>query len=329
MKKILLLSVLLFQFFYSPAQEMITGGNMEDESAWTVIDVGSAFDASTITFDCMDNTPKNGKGGCLSISAAGVSRNFIYQKVSLTKGHTYYLSCAFKNVGDPDISSYWVELNLVNREPVLVGDGTGADFGAGKSEYQIGMNYWKSLNGVDYSRIAADYDGLMEKTLNFVYLGAGAKGGDSIFTNPRDPDFKGLHGDSIIFTLPDTVTSKDWYVLIKAGAFMTAGATAPVYNWLFDELTLWDMAEPLKTSVVQLSDNQKFRIYPNPIRNGIINIKSGFINATSYCLYSGDGRLVKAGYTNGTIETGNLRTGMYLITLSNGSSYEGHKIFIE
>jgi hypothetical protein len=329
MKKTLLFLAVSALFFKATAQEMIKGGNMEDESAWTVIDVGDAFDASTISFNYTDDIPSAGKGGCLSISGSGVTRNFIYQKVTLVKGHTYYLSCALKNAGAEDVQNYWIEVNLVNREPVLVGEGTAADFEASKSEFQLGMHYWKNVGGIDYSRIETGYDGLMEKTLDFAYLGAD-NGNDLIVTNPRDPNFVGLHGDSIIFTLPDTVSTTDWYVLIKAGEFMTAGATEPIYNWLLDELTLWDMSLPLYTSVINPSTNLKaFKVFPNPVTNGIVNIISGSSNETTYQVYNTLGILIKSGLTKGSIDTGNLSKGLYILSLENGPSTEQYKLLIK
>jgi hypothetical protein len=331
-KQLLLLTfIALIGSYTSYAQEIIKGGNMEDENDWTVIDVGNAFDPSAITFNYDIDVPSAGKGGCLSISGAGITRNFIYQKVTLTKGHTYYLSCALKNASAADLTNYWLEVNLVNKEPVLVGDGTSADFGASKSDFQLGMHYWKSVNGVDYSRIETGYDGLIEKTLNFAYLGAGAAG-DSIITSPRDPAFNGMHGDSIFFILPDTVSTIDWYVLIKAGEFMTAGLTEPVYNWLLDELTLWDMAEPLPatSSIYNPSASQKnFEIFPNPITGGFLTIKSSSPNETSYQLYNSLGTLIKSDKTDGIIDVSKLSKGLYVLSLDNGSISEHYKIIIK
>ena len=108
------------------------------------------------------------------------------------------------------------------------------------------MHYWKSLGSVAYDRLTS-YDGLMQNTLPFEWLHAGSgRTADSIITNPRDDTFHGAHGDSIIFTLPDTVSTTDWYVLIKVGAFMTEGETEPAYNWLLDELSLLDNKDYFK-----------------------------------------------------------------------------------
>ena len=222
---------------------------MESESDWTIIDPGSDFDPATITFGYTTDIPKGGIGGCLSIAGYGVTRNFIYQKVTLTKGHTYMLSAALIDDGDTAISNYWVEVNLVKKEPVLSGTGTDADFGSTDYDFQLGMHYWKTVNNIDYNRLTG-YDGLLQNTLPFEWLHAGSGStADSVITSPRDPGFVGAHGDSAIFTLPDTISTTEWYVLIKARAFMTAGETDPAYNWLIDELSLWDMAETKPSAI--------------------------------------------------------------------------------
>ena len=331
MKKTLLFLAIIGLFYKSSAQQLVKGGNMEDASVWKVIDVGNAYDPSTITFNYKEKVPAKGKGGCLRISGAGINRTFIYQKVALTKKHTYYLSCALRNLRTQNIESYWLEINIVNRLPELAGDGTASDFEAKKSDYQMGMHYWKSINGTDYNRIDSGYNGLMEKTIYFAYLGGAADGvADSVITNPRDKNFKGLHGDSIIFTVPDTVKSTSWYLLIKAGMFTTKGNTAPAYDWLLDELTLWDMAQSIQSSVETTTKNQKsFEIYPNPIVDGMVTIKSSANNETTYHVYNSLGMMIKSGKTDGTINLSNVSKGLYVLSLDNGLTTEQHKILLK
>ena len=329
MKKTLLLLAVSVLFVKLSAQEIIKGGNMEDATKWTVINVGDAYDPATITFNYKTDVPAKGKGGCLRLSGGGVTRTFIYQKVTLTKKHSYYLSCALKDISKATFESYWLEVNLVNRLPVLVGDGTSSDFAAGASEFQMGMHYWKTVNGIDYNRIDAGYNGLMEKTIDFAYLGALSEGtADSIITNPRDANFKGKHGDSIVFTLPDTVRTTTWYVLIKAGMFTTKGTLTPAFDWLLDELTLFDLTKPSQISAPAIGQNS-FEIFPNPITDGIVKIKSNSANSTSYNVYNTLGMLIKSGKTNGSINLSDVSKGLYVLKLDNGIKTEQHKIILK
>ena len=323
---------------YSPAQEMLKGGDMEDESAWTITDVSIAqpvFDPATITFNYTDDKPKGGEGGCLSIAGYGVTRNFIYQKVTLTKGHKYLLRGLLKDASDTTnlISNYWVEVDLVKIEPKIENfngqTGTAIDFGAGHCDYYLGMQYWLNLNGIDYSRLTG-YNGPMQATLPFEWFYCGYNHSDSLINNPRDAAFAKAHGDSAKFTLPDTVSTTDWYVLIKIGAFMTSGATEPSYNWLIDGLSLWDLTQPLQTFIANISKSQKsFEIFPNPVTGGILNIKSGFSVVTNYQIYNTLGIRVKSGTTNGSIDLSNLNTGLYVLNLDNSSAREQFKILLK
>jgi hypothetical protein len=328
MKKIMLLLSLLTGNVYLYSQEMINGGGFESETPWTIIDVGSDYDPSAIIFNYTDDTPARGTDGCLSVSGAGITRNFIYQKVTLTKGHTYRLSCALKNLSDADNLNYWVEVNLVSKEPVLSGDGTASDFEASKGDYQMGMHYWKVVNSTDYSRVPSDFDGWMEETINFAWLRVLEGDVDSVITDPRNSSFA---GDSLpIFTLPDTVSSTDWYLLIKAGAFTTLGATTPVYQWLFDNLSLWDLAEPRPSGITQFTSNS-FELSPTLISNGIVTINSDSEALISYSIYNMSGMLVKSGKTgnNSSLDISQLKKGMYIIKLSNSISSQQFKIVLE
>jgi hypothetical protein len=333
MKKALLFIIAMVGYTLIPAQEMISGGDMEDDSPWTILDVSSyGFDESTISFGYTLDTPADGSGGCLSIAGYGVTRNFIYQQVHLTLGHTYMLSAALKDGGETSISNYWVEVNLVKKEPELSGTGTDADFGATTYDFQLGMHYWKTVNGVAYDRLTS-YDGLMQNTLPFIWLGALSDGTvDSVITSPRDASFQGAHGDSAIFTLPDTASTADWYVLIKAGAFMNAGEMEPAYNWLIDELSLWDMAEVKPPNAINNFESvtNVFNVFPNP-SGGIVNIKSNNNNALTYIVYNLMGDVIRSGRlgSSNSIDLSNLNKGLYLVRITDGLKTEEHKLLLE
>jgi hypothetical protein len=327
---------LFIVYIYSPAQEILKGGNMEDESAWSITDVSASqtgFDPATITFNYTNDKPEGGQGGCLSISGYGITRNFLYQKVTLTKGHTYLLRGFLKDASDTNnlISNYWVEVDLVKIEPKIENfngqTGTAIDFLSSHYDYYWGMQYWLNLNGVDYSRLTG-YNGSMGKTLPFEWLYCGYNHTDSIISSPKDAAFPKAHGDSVIFTLPDTASTNVWYVLIKAGAFMTSGATEPSYNWLLDELSLWDLAQPTGISYLAAKTN-KFVIYPNPITNGIVNIKLQSSNQIGYSVYNTLGMKVRSGLTRGNINLSDLGKGLYILSLENNSSIEQFKILLK
>ncbi len=340
MKKFYLILISFAGYIYSPAQEVLQDGNMENESAWTITDLSAnGLDPVTIIFNYTAHKPTGGKGGCLSIAGYGQTRNFIYQKVSLTKGHTYLIRGLLKDGSDTTnlISNYWVEVDLVKKEPIIdnfTGTGISADFGAGNYDYEMGMHYWKTIGAIHYDRLTG-YDGPIQKTIPFEWFHTAQDSllnigtyPDSLITSPRDTAFTKAHGDSAKFTLPDTVSTTDWYFLIKAGAFMTAGATEPSYNWLLDELSLWDLAQPV-TGISQIAkEMNKFDIYPNPT-NGIVNIKSNASNQIAYSVYNTLGMLVKSGLTNGNINLSGLSKGFYVLSLENGYSVEQHKILLK
>ena len=317
--------------FYLTAQEKITGGNMEDDSKWTVLDVTQAQTskvAAEVTFNYSDDAPANGAGNCLRVSGDG--RAFIYQKVTLTPGKSYALSVAFKAVSTDDFyQNYWNEVNIVSREPFL--DADHDDFAASKGEFQLGMHYWKSIMGgttgdstVAYDRMDS-FDGLFQNSVNFAYLGVALGGtADSIFTSPRDASFstENFKNGAVTFTLPDTVIATDWYVLIKTGG-------SAEKDVLFDEISLKEV--DLTTSAISnlTNLNSAFDVYPNPVSNGIVNINSKASNEITYSLYNSVGMLVKSGMTRGTLNLSEVNKGMFILRLESGSFVEQHKLILK
>lgn len=329
MKKFYLFMVFIAGSFYLTAQEKIIGGNMEDASKWTVLDATQAQTyqiAAEVTFNYSDDAPAKGEGGCLRVSGDG--RAFIYQKVTLTPGKSYALSVAFKAVsGDDFYQNYWNEVNIDRIEPLV--DADHDDCGAGKGEFQLGMHYWKYIinadgEQIDYNRMDS-FDGLFQESVDFDFKGV-AMGGtaDSILTSPRDASFftENFKNGAVTFTLPDTVTVTDWYVLIKAGG----NAEKDV---LFDEISLKEV--DLTTSAISnlTNLNSAFDVYPNPVSNGIVNIKSKASNEITYSLYNTVGKLVKSGVTRGTLNLSEVNKGMFILNLESGSLIEQHKLILK
>jgi hypothetical protein len=91
MKKLFMIFVLLYSSIISiqATSNLITGGNMESATAWTVINYN--HDAQTATFGDITHTPSQGAGGCYHISStAGQNVQYlVYQQLTL-KTNTLY-----------------------------------------------------------------------------------------------------------------------------------------------------------------------------------------------------------------------------------------------
>lgn len=125
-------------------QDVITGGNMDDESKWTVSLLNTDPDNTTsYEFNHTTITPSEGEGGCLYISgtntgiANGNLTNIIfYQQVTLQRGTTYSFDGAYK---DARTNNFWFEVYVGGNEPE-VGSDYGTDQGA------IFISGYKSTN---------------------------------------------------------------------------------------------------------------------------------------------------------------------------------------
>lgn len=200
-KQLFFLLCFLFVGFKSYGQELITGGNMEDASAWNVYwNTADAKDTGSYEFNYTADAPTAGQGGCYRVTAAGQAANMLWQKVTLTPGHKYELTGAYKYLADTAIN-VWVEFFITRIKP-------NGEIAAGLG---YAMNTWNKADTVNL-------DGTFQD--NFM-----------LAPNTRT---------STIFEISDTVSQTEWYVAIKAGCWNTLGATAPVYDLCIDELSLID-----------------------------------------------------------------------------------------
>lgn len=203
-KHLLLLTLFTFAAFTSNAQELVTGGNMEDSSAWVSIWRTDAADTGIINFNYTDSIPDAGEGGALRISGGGQAGAFIHQPVTLIGNHRYSWDAAFANIAEDTIENTWVELILSTTMPVA-----STDFGPGDGDYRMQMNTW-------FAADTLNYDGMLSDRFEF-------DGG-------LDPTG---------FVIPEDAPA-DWYIVVKAGCWNTANDPDPTFDFVFDDVTLFD-----------------------------------------------------------------------------------------
>lgn len=133
MKKINYLAVLIAVFAVSVnAQEMLTGGNMEDAGAWQISNLNGEVAAEDVIvdFNYTDDFPIEGDGVCMHVSTSTTGpmvNHAIYQEVTLKRGVEYTTNLAFKNT--IDFMNFWFEIWVGGAEPVDGGD-YNADIGS-------------------------------------------------------------------------------------------------------------------------------------------------------------------------------------------------------
>ncbi len=196
-------SIFAFLYFFdSKAQELVKGGNMEDSTAWNFYwGTNGPDSAGTHKFNYTDDTPAAGEGGCYMVSSFGQSASFLWQPVTITPGHKYLITGAFKNASVDTIANTWVELFITKVMPA-----------GGEVSTAIGysMNTW---HGPD--------------TLNF----------DGTFQD----DFLLANTESKEILIPDTETQTEWYLVLKAGCWNNLADPDPTFILLFDEIYLTDL----------------------------------------------------------------------------------------
>ncbi|MFA9390459.1 MAG: T9SS type A sorting domain-containing protein [Prolixibacteraceae bacterium] len=127
-------SLLLMSSLKNYAQEMIVGGNMENEDDWMVSLLNQDADnEAAYEFDYTKDKPQFGEGGCLYVSGTNTGTTggnltniMFYQEITLTRGIEYQFTGAYKDIRS---NSYWCEVYVGGNEPAE-GSDYGGDQGA-------------------------------------------------------------------------------------------------------------------------------------------------------------------------------------------------------
>ncbi len=312
MKKYLLfiLPFLAFSTF-SNAQELVTDGNMENEASWTDFWRSDGPDEGTVTFNFSDDFPSAGAGNCLEIYSYGQTGVQVYQAVTITPGHSYSFTGAFKNTSDADLTNAWVELILSRSEPA-----EGEDFQAGQGDYIYAMNVWMTAP-YDAFKVVG-FDGTFQEDFQFKWVGGGASG-DSVFT------------EVTTFPVPDTTSVTTWYVVMKAGCWGDAGDLANSFNLLFDEISLVDEGEtPSALRESNANNNQLFDISPNP-SNGEVHVNLLQSGIVTYNIFNNLGMIIDTGTLSGStpLDLTNCNAGIYYISVTKGSRTETQRLIVK
>ncbi len=211
MKKQLL--VILLCLLFAPvimSQELITGGDMEsaDTTAWHFYLGTNGYDTGFCKFNYTDDVPKYGSGGCYRVRGIGRTATFLWQPVTITPGHVYSFTGAFKNANTDTIKNTWVELILTRKMP------SGGEVSPVAGDYRYSQNTW---NGAEALNMDTTFqDGFPFEGLTY------------------------LNQKGTVY-IPDTVTTTTWYVVVKNGCWIEPLSDVPMFDLLWDEVSLVDL----------------------------------------------------------------------------------------
>ena len=139
------LCVLLLGFaFAMPAlsQNLVAGGNMEDESAWNIHYFTDPPEPA-YEFNYTDSLPKFGRGGCLHIlQGEAFGQCLFWQRLTLIAGETYRATGAIAGLdylGGPSGGGAWYQLYI---DPLDV-DVTAGDYNPGAIKF-FNMDGWQA-----------------------------------------------------------------------------------------------------------------------------------------------------------------------------------------
>jgi hypothetical protein len=170
----MLLSVLfILGSFSSNAQEMIVGGDMEDEDDWEISFLNQDPDNEvTIDFGYTDDKPQYGEEGCLHVygtntgtTGGNLTNVMFYQELTLTRGVEYTFDGAYK---DSRTNNYWTEVYVGGNEPAV-----GADYGTSQGAVFVSgfkSTNWESACPSDQFDGTFQEDACIANTTNLVFF---------------------------------------------------------------------------------------------------------------------------------------------------------------
>jgi hypothetical protein len=309
MKKLILFLLALSGVIYSYSQEMVLDGNMAKASSWQTASPMGGADAATFEFNFSDDAPTLGEDGCLAITGLGQTRCLAWQEVTITPGHSYVFSGVFKNSSFDAVTNTWVEVVLSRKVP-----DPAADYTVGGGDFIYQRTTWMAAPWADMSVV----DGKLITESVFAWKGASSTGGDSTLTSET-------------ITIPDTVSVTSWYVGLKAGIWNDV-AGVPTFIYLFDNISLWDLAEPISSGIHNIATpgNTLSTVYPT-LSNGFVTIKSNGTKDLSYSIYNNLGSMVKSGVLTDDklkLDLSSMAGGVYFVNVTSQSKSETHKLIL-
>lgn len=309
MKNFLLFAAFLLFAFTASAQEVIVGGDMEDEESWISYWRTDATDQGYINFNYKDDKPADGEAGCLEVYGYGTSGIFIFQEVTVQPGASYTFDGVIKNISTEPLTSTWVEFILSGKRP---DDVAKADWGASAGDYIYAQNSWMAA---PYNTM--DTDGSFSTTYQFTWKG-GDEGVDADLTGSNE------------ITIPDTIPNTTWYVCFKAGCWNVAGVESPAYNLLLDNLSLINITEGNGVNELAAFKNSFSKAFPNPT-NGLLNVELKSDRSAQYSLIDMTGKIVDQGafLQKTSLNVNSFKKGIYLLKVVAADNVETHQILIK
>jgi hypothetical protein len=110
-------------------------------------------------------------------------------------------------------------------------------------------------------------------------------------------------------------------------------STTETPTLIFDELriaTTWADVTPSTLSTDSFATNDKFSVYPNPVNNGIVTIKSNSNSAINVTVFDILGKQVlKSNVSNNTLNVSTLKSGVYILNINQNNSSITKKLVIK
>lgn len=293
---------LLFTLFiactalFTQAQNLLSGSEMEDESAWTVIEETNSSDANSISYGVSTSSLGSGKAFYFDVITDAASSNnsiqyLVYQQVTLTIGKTYQFDAKYRNVSSDNATTsggFWAEFRIGYTEPV---EGSIFNYSS-----LIALNSWD---------------------------GCGINSEGTYLADACKSDIDKTSGN-YLYTVSDTLGTAGSEITAYVGIDMGSWSSASIeYSYSFDDLSLTEYSI---SSIDQTPADYSLKSFPNPVigqaeisfnleKASNVELSVYNISGSKVATIIANERMNAGSYTK-LFDAENLTSGLYLCTIN-------------
>ena len=293
------------------AQNLVTGGNMEDQNSWSIYNAEGNNSDPVYTFNYTNDRPSAGEGGCLWISGQidpggeeAIINSYCYQSVTVMAGTTYRLTAAFKDVSSEGLYNFWCELGL---SPYNTAD-----------SMNTGAHMMLAMNTFD--QCGSGLDGTFQDD-DCKYTGTG---GGKYYKIPDEP-----------------AGEQTYYLFIQTGSWDNS-SSIHTFDVLLDEFVLMDSisagGEPESVAFLTEDGDMFLNSYPNPARGTTTmsfylpessQVKISLCNLLGEEVFVVSENEFVSGIHSAEADLSGLESGIYFIVLKTHYQMRTYKLVIE
>ena len=301
---------------YSDGFDYETGSNLTASSNW--ISDGTSDDEILVADENLSYDGLKTLSG-KSVSFAGGGNNALLSHEEITTGELY-VSLIFKvtNMDGFTKGGYFAVIGDYNSRLYVKPNEAG-------NQFYIGLGNTNKIDDVMFGDNLYDLDEEIFVVMNVNIT----TGNSSLWVNPEKESLGAEEAPEA------TMSFLAGWIQVLNQFLLRQDSDSETPTLVVDDLRLgktWaEVTPPVSTSAVQISDLAGLRIYPNPVKDGLLKIETSNDAAKSLNIFDITGKIVYSAKMNrnAVLDLANLKSGIYLLKVKNGKNIVSEKLVIQ